>query len=299
MVRYHNQDFSAKEEHPEVTTTFLIMPLYQAILLGIIQGFTEFLPVSSTAHLTLIPRLLNWTDPGLGFDIALHVGTLAAICIYFFQDWVQVIANGLGFSYRGTKPDENSRKLLWFLIVGTIPAAIAGAKFNKYAEGPWRNFVVIGIAMIVIGIVMGVADRFYERKDGLDQMTWKDAITVGLSQAIALVPGVSRSGITISAARFRFLDREASARFSFLLSAPIIAGAASKDALDLHKNGGLPHAMVLPWIVGILVSGIVGILVIAFFLKYLRNNSLAVFVWYRIIFGIIVVALAVFFRIGG
>jgi undecaprenyl-diphosphatase len=130
-------------------------------------------------------------------------------------------------------------------------------------------------------------------------MNWTDAITVGLAQALALIPGVSRSGITISAARFRLLDREASARFSFLLSAPIIAGAASKDALDLRKNGGLPHEMVVPWIVGILVSGVVGIFVIAFFLKYLRHNSLAVFVWYRIIFGIIVVALAVFFRIGG
>lgn len=299
MVRYDNQDFSAKEEGRKVTTTSLIMPLYQAILLGIIQGFTEFLPVSSTAHLTLIPRLLNWTDPGLGFDIALHVGTLAAIFIYFFQDWVQVIANGLGFTYRGAKPDERSRKLLWFLIVGTIPAAIAGAKLNKYAEGPWRNFMVIGIAMVVIGIVMAIADRLYEKKDGLDQMSWPDALTVGLAQALALVPGVSRSGITISAARFRLLDREASARFSFLLSAPIIAGAASKDALDLHKHGGLPHEMVVPWIVGILVSGVVGILVIAFFLKYLRTNSLAVFVWYRIIFGIIVIALAVFFRIGG
>src|ERR1700739_1464231 len=120
------------------------MPLYQAILLGIIQGFTEFLPVSSTAHLTIIPRLLNWQDPGLGFDIALHVGTLAAILIFFFRDWLQVIANGLCFSYRGTRPDENSRNLLWFLIVGTIPAALAGAKLNKYAEEPWRNFYVIG-----------------------------------------------------------------------------------------------------------------------------------------------------------
>ena len=275
------------------------MPLYQAIILGIIQGLTEFLPVSSTAHLTVIPRLAVWNDPGLGFDIALHVGTLAAILIYFFRDWVQVIANGLGFTYRGTRPDENSRKLLWFLIVGTIPAAIVGAKFNRYAEGPWRNFYVIGIAMIVIGALMGIGDRFGKEKHGLDQMSWWDAIVIGLSQALALVPGVSRSGITITAARFRYLDREASARFSFLLSAPVIAGAASKDALDLHKHGGLPQNMQLPWALGIVTSGIVGILVIAFFLKYLRRNSLSVFVWYRIIFGIIVLALAVFFRIGG
>jgi undecaprenyl-diphosphatase len=275
------------------------MPLYQAIILGIIQGLTEFLPVSSTAHLTVIPRLAGWNDPGLGFDIALHVGTLAAIIIYFFRDWIQVIANGLGFPYRGTRPDETSRKLLWFLIVGTIPAAVVGAKFNRYAEGPWRNFYVIGIAMIVIGAVMGIADRFGKEKNGLDQMSWWDAIIIGLAQALALVPGVSRSGITITAARFRRLDRQASARFSFLLSAPVIAGAAAKDALDLRKAGGLPHDMRLPWTLGILASGIVGIVVIAFFLKYLRNSSLAVFVWYRIIFGIMVVALAVFFRVGG
>jgi undecaprenyl-diphosphatase len=275
------------------------MPLYQAILLGIIQGFTEFLPVSSTAHLAVIPRLLHWTDPGLGFDIALHVGTLAAIFVYFFRDWVQVVANGLGFSYRGARPGEQSRKLLWFLIAGTIPAAVAGAKLNEYAEGPWRNLYVIGTAMIVIGIVMAIADRCFEKKNSLDQMSWWDAITVGVAQAGALIPGVSRSGITISAARFRLVGREAAARFSFLLSAPIIAGAAAKDALDLRKNGGLPHEMVVPWIVGIVVSGIVGILVIAFFLKFLRHNTLSLFIWYRIIFGIIVIALAVFFRTGG
>lgn len=275
------------------------MPLYQAIILGIIQGFTEFLPVSSTAHLTIIPRLLNWQDPGLGFDIALHVGTLAAIFIFFFQDWVQIITNGLGFTYRGLKPDENSRKLLWFLVVGTIPAAIAGAKLNKYAEGPWRNFLVIGIAMIVLGIVMGIADRFGREKTKLDAMTWMDALFIGVLQAFALVPGVSRSGITITAARFRDLSREASARFSFLLSAPVIAGAAAKDALDLRKSGGLPPEMRVPYIAGILVSAVVGILVIAFFLRFLRSNSLSWFVWYRVVFGIIIVALAVFFRVGG
>ncbi|HSU59539.1 MAG TPA: undecaprenyl-diphosphatase UppP [Bryobacteraceae bacterium] len=275
------------------------MPLYQAIILAIIQGLTEFFPVSSTAHLAIIPRLLRWTDPGLGFDVALHAGTLAAILIYFFQDWIQVIANGLGFSYRGTKPDENSRSLLWYLVVGTIPVLIAGALLKQYAEGPWRNLYVMGAALIIIGIVMGISDRFGKEKNGLDQMRWGDAIWVGLAQALAVVPGVSRSGITITAARFRHLDREAAARFSFLLSTPAIAAAASKDALDLHKEGGIPPGMTAPYLVGILVSGIVGILVIAFFLKFLRHNSLAVFVWYRIIFGIIVVALAVFFRIGG
>jgi undecaprenyl-diphosphatase len=274
------------------------MPLYQAILLGIVQGLTEFLPVSSTAHLAIIPRLLGWSDPGLGFDIALHVGTLAAIFIFFFRDWVQVIANGFGFSYRGVLPDERSRLLLWYLIVATIPAAIVGAKFNNYAEEQWRTFLVMGTAMVAIGIVMWLADRMAERKSRLDDMTWTDALVVGVAQCFAVIPGVSRSGITISAGRVQRLDRETAAKFSFLLSAPIITGAALHDAWDLHKAGGLPADMRLPWILGIVSSALVGIVVIAFFLQYLRRHSLSVFVWYRIVFGIIIVAL-VFFRKGG
>jgi undecaprenyl-diphosphatase len=275
------------------------MPLYQAIILGIIQGLTEFLPVSSTAHLAIIPALLHWTDPGLGFDIALHVGTLAAIVIFFFRDWVQVITNGLGFPYRGVHPDENSRSLLWFLIVGTIPAAVAGAALNKYAEHAWRTPIVIGVAMIVLGLLMWVADRRGQEKRGLDRLSWSDALSIGVAQAFALVPGVSRSGVTITMARFRHLDREASARFSFLLSAPIIAGAAAKDILDLRKEGGLPPGMRTAYLVGILSSAVVGVIVIAFFLRFLRRNTLNIFVWYRVIFGIIVIALGVFFRIGG
>jgi undecaprenyl-diphosphatase len=275
------------------------MPLYQAIILAIVQGLTEFLPVSSTAHLALVPELMHWKDPGLGFDVALHVGTLAAIFLFFFKDWVQVIANGLGFSYAGSKPDENSRFLLWYLIVGTIPVGIAGLLFGKLAEGTWRSPYVIGTMLIVIGIVMAIGDRVGKEKVGLSQMSWGDAMAVGLAQALAVVPGTSRSGATITAARFRHLDREAAARFSFLLSAPAIGAAAAKDAYDLYKHGGITPDMRLPYLVGILVSAVVGIVVIAFFLKYLKRHSLSIFIWYRVLFGIIVIALAVFFRIGG
>ncbi len=275
------------------------MPLYQAIILAIVQGLTEFLPVSSTAHLAVIPKIFGWTDRGLDFDVALHAGTLAAVIIYFFRDWVQVIANGLGFSYRGSHPDENSRSLLWFLVVATIPVGIAGKALKAYAEGPWRNLYVIGVTMIVVGILLAVADRIGQEKHGLDQMSWTDAISIGMAQAFAIIPGVSRSGITITAARFRHMDREAAARFSFLLSTPAIAAAAASDAFEMRKTGGIPADMRMAYPVGILVSGIVGIIVIAFFLKYLRRNSLAPFAWYRVIFGIIVIALAVFFRNGG
>ena len=273
------------------------MPLYQTIILAIVQGLTEFLPVSSSAHLAVIPKILGWEDPGLDFDIALHVGTLAAILIYFWRDWVQVIANGLGLSYRDTQPGEHDRRLLWFLVAATIPGALVGAAFNKYAETTLRNFYVIGTAMIVLGLIMWIADRVGQEKTAFDSMSWTDAISIGIAQALAIIPGVSRSGSTISMGRFRHLDREAATRFSFLLSAPIIAGSALKDVLDLRKHP-LPPDMRLPWIVGILVSGIVGIFVIGFFLKYLRHHTLSFFVWYRVAFGIIVIALA-FFRIGG
>lgn len=275
------------------------MPLYQAIVLAIVQGLTEFFPVSSSAHLIVIPDFLHWDDGGLVFDVALHVGTLAAIVIYFFRDWVTVIANGLGLSYRGSRPDENSRFLLWYLVIGTIPGALAGFKLDKYAEHAWRSPFIIGTAAIVVAIYMAVADRQGQEKEGLDRLTWSNALTIGVAQAFAIIPGVSRSGSTIATARFLHLDRESAARFSFLLSTPLIAGAALKKFYDIHKEGGLPPEMRVPYAVGILVSAIVGIVVIAFFLKYMRRNSLAVFIWYRIAFGIIVIALAVFFRNGG
>jgi undecaprenyl-diphosphatase len=273
------------------------MPLYQAIVLAIIQGLTEFLPVSSTAHLTVIPDLLGWKDPGLSFDVALHVGTLVAVLAYFFRDWVQVILNGIGISYRGSRPDENSRSLFWLLILGTIPAALAGLKFEKYADAALRTPYIIGGSAIIFGLLMWFADRVSTERHGLDQMTAFDALAVGVSQALAIIPGVSRSGITLTTARFRGFDREAAARFSFLLSTPIIAGAAAKKAWELHKTG-LADDMKLPYLVGVLVSGIVGLIVIAFFMKYLKRHSLSVFVWYRLAFGIIVIALA-FFRVSG
>jgi undecaprenyl-diphosphatase len=276
------------------------MSLYHVIVLAIVQGLTEFLPVSSSAHLATIPALLGWNDPGLNeldFDIALHVGTLAAILIYFWRDWVQVIAHGLGLPYRDTQPGEHNRMLLWLLVAATIPGAVFGVAFNKYAEHMLRNPFIIGTAMIVLGLVMWIADRASQEKTTLDAVTWTDAIAVGCAQALAIIPGVSRSGSTISMGRFRNLDREVATRFSFLLSAPIIAGSALKDVIDLRKTP-LPPEMRLPWVIGILVSGVVGIFVIGFLLRYLQRHNLSVFVWYRVAFGIIVIALA-FFRIGG
>ena len=276
-----------------------LMPLVQVIVLGIIQGLTEFLPISSTAHLVVIPRLLGWPDQGLAFDIALHVGTLAAVLVYFFRDWVQVIAQGLGVQTMGGDPAlRRNRQLLWLLVLGTIPGGIAGLLFQKKAETLWReNLWFIAATSIGVGLIIWLAEAMGSRQRELDNANTTDSLMIGLAQAFAVVPGVSRSGSTIAAGLFRNLDRPAAARFSFLLSTPIIAGAALKDFYDLVKHeGGIPHDMRVAFLLGIVISAITGTLAVGFFMNYLRRRSLGVFVLYRMVFGIIVIALAVFRR---
>ena len=272
------------------------MPLYQVIVLALIQAFTEFLPISSSAHLALAPWLFGWKDPGLTFDIALHAGTLVAVLIYFFRDWIQIIAGGFGLKIGNDPQLKQNPVLLWLLVAGSIPVGIAGLAFNKQAETTWRNPYLIGAMLIVIGILMWMAERTaYGRKD-IGLVGWGDGLTIGFSQALAVVPGTSRSGITITTGLFRSLTREAAARFSFLLSTPAIAAAAAKGIWDIQKHGGIAPGMKMPFVLGVVVSGLAGVVVIAFFLKYLRRNSLMPFVYYRLIFGIIVIALAAFFR---
>jgi undecaprenyl-diphosphatase len=276
------------------------MPLLQAIVLGIIQGLTEFLPISSTAHLIVIPKLLGWPEQGLAFDIALHVGTLAAVILYFFRDWMQIIAQGFGARVGGDSGLQRNRGLLWLLALATIPAGVAGLLFQKKIEGAVRdNLYVIGAMAILIGIVMWMAENAGRKQKDLGHVSTADAVLIGIAQALALIPGVSRSGITMSAGLFRNLERQAAARFSFLLLTPTVAGIALKKFYDLYKHeGGIPHGMQTPMLVGMLVSAITGCIVIRFFLDFLRQRTFGVFVAYRIIFGIIVIALA-FFRFGG
>ena len=280
------------------------MPLLHAIILGIVQGLTEFLPVSSSAHLALIPWLLGWNDQGLSFDIALHVGTVLAVIVYFFRDWMQVIAQGFGLRMGSDPAIGRNPKLLWLLVLGSVPAGIAGLLVKDLAENVWRNNqYLIGSMLILVGLFMWWADKQGSRKKDLGNVSSADSLIIGSAQALALVPGVSRSGITICAGLLRNLDRAAAARFSFLLATPAIAGAAAKDAWDLMRHGGgiaaIPADMRLALVVGVVVSGITGALTIQFFLHYLRKRSLAFFVWYRVIFGIIVIALATFFRYHG
>lgn len=275
------------------------MPLFQVIVLGIIQGLTEFLPISSTAHLVVIPKLLGWPDQGLAFDIALHVGTLVAVLVYFFRDWLQVIAEGLGIRTSGGDPGlQRNRVLLWLLVLATLPAGIAGLLFQKKAETLWReNLFVIAGTSIGVGLLMWLGEMVGRRQKDLGHTNIIDSVVIGFAQAFAVVPGVSRSGSTITAGLFRNLNRETAARFSFLLSTPAVAAAVAKKAWDVHKAGGVAPDMKLPIAVGIIVSGVLGAIVIAFFLRYLRRDSLMPFVYYRIVFGIIVIALAAFLRV--
>ena len=276
------------------------MPLYEVIVLGLVQGLTEFLPISSTAHLTVIPWLFGWKDPGLTFDIALHIGTLVAILLYFFRDWVQVLSQGFGMRTEGDPDLRSNRSLLWYMVAATIPIGIFGYLFNKQAETTWRQPDVIAAMMIGVGGILWWAERVGRKQKDLGHLTFLDAMAIGVAQVLSIVPGTSRSGITIAAGLFRNLDRSSAARFSFLLSTPAIAAAAAKSLYDVIKHeGGIPHDMRVPMAVGILVSGISGALVIHLFIDYLRKGTLNFFIAYRIIFGIMIIALAHFFRLTG
>lgn len=273
------------------------MPLYQAVILAVIQGLTEFLPISSTAHLILFPWLLNWTDPGLAFDVALHAGTLLAVLLFFLRDWVQLTLAGLGLNYPRSANLEQVRlhkRMFWYLAAGTIPAGIVGYKFEHVIEEHLRKPIPIAIAMIAVGLVMWYAEHVAKLDRQLDQTTLTDSLAIGTAQAVALFPGVSRSGITIVEGLFRGMTRETAARFSFLLSTPVIAGAAGKEVPKLMKlaHAGQINLPLSTILVAIAASAIVGYVAIAFFLRYLQTRTLKIFIYYRIVFGIVVLSLA-------
>src|SRR5271157_4412999 len=202
------------------------MPLFHVIVLAVVQGLTEFLPVSSTAHLYLTSWLLGWNTESLDYDIMLHLGTLVAVLVYFLGDWVQIIGQGFGLNV-GRDPElKHNRMLLWQLAVATIPIAVFGALFNHMAETVWRTPVVMGIMLIAIGALLWLADETGKKVRDMASLTTADSLGIGLAQVLSIVPGCSRSGITIAAGLFRNLTRESAARFSFLLSTPAIGGAA-------------------------------------------------------------------------
>ena len=261
------------------------MEIYQALILGIIQGLTELLPISSSAHLQLIPWIFQWNIPE-SFDVALHAGTLLAIAIFFFKDWIQLIKGG--YKKVVKKEDSTEGRMFWYIVIATIPAGILSLVLDKVTEVLFDGrlelkMLVISISLIVMGIILYVVDKKAKSTVKLEEINLKQSVLIGISQAIAAAfPGVSRSGITMTVARGLGVAREPAARYSFLLSTPIVLAATLYKFKDFVFD--------LPFVVGVLASFIVGLLVIKFLLKYLQKGSFKIFAIYRVIFGIFLIA---------
>ena len=277
------------------------MDVIEAIVLGIVQGLTEFLPISSSAHLIIVPWLFGWKDPGVEFDVALHLGTLTAVLAYFWSDWVRIVKALIQSILERRVGDDPDRRIAWYVVIGTIPGAVAGflleSRINDLfhqASNLRTGLLVIGIMMLVMGAVLLLAERVGRHATDMRHLQFSQAMGVGLAQALALIPGVSRSGSTITAGLFFGLKREAAARFSFLLATPIILGAGAKSLYDVLKDqGGIPADMQLAFVAGFLTAAVVGFLCIFFLLRYLQRNSTAPFIWYRFMLGILLIGLVV------
>jgi len=266
--------------------------MIEIIILGILQGIAEFLPISSSAHLIIFRDLFGIGSNLIGemdltFDLALHFGTLLAIIVYFFNDLFKIIKNGV------TKPKSNDGKIFWYLIVATIPAAIVGVLFEDIIDSFFRKeIILIAIALIVMGIIIYLVDKKNKETKDLNKMNIKDAILIGCAQVFALIPGFSRSGTTISAARALKLNKEDAAKFSFYLSAPVIGGAVVLSLLKGDLNLILDNLGIFG--LGILVSFLTGLFCISFLLKFIKKHDFKLFMLYRIILGIIVLGYMIF-----
>lgn len=258
------------------------MNSFQAIVLGIVQGITEMLPISSSAHLIILPMIFNWNVPEW-FDVALHAGTLFAIAIYFFKDWLDLIKKG--FNYVVKKEKTVQGRMFWYIVLATIPGGVIGFILDKYLEEALRRPIIIALALIIMGIALYFVDKKSKNKVSYEKMTLKQTFLIGISQALAFIPGVSRSGVTITTARLLGIKREAAAKFSFMLSAPIVLGATIFKLKDFVFN--------FPCIIGILVSFITGLIVIKFLLNYIQKKDYKIFAIYRVIFGIIILAITI------
>jgi undecaprenyl-diphosphatase len=250
----------------------------EAVLLGIVQGLGEFLPISSSAHLVLVPWFMGWPYAGLSFDVSLHIGTLLAVVGYFWKDWLVLLSDGL------RRAPTIEGRLFWFVVVATIPGALFGYFLEEQAETIFREPLLIGSMLMILGVILYLVDCRVARRKGLAQIELGESIWIGISQALAIIPGISRAGITMTIGRFLGLDREAAARFSFLLAAPIIFGAG---LMQLGKI--TPSQINAPFLTGIIVSAMVGFLSISFLLRYLTRHSFIIFVWYRLLLGAAVI----------
>ncbi len=263
------------------------MSILQALILGIVQGLTELLPISSSGHLEIIPWLLNWTnDPNFvsafeGFDVALHFGTLLAIAIFFFKDWIQLFIGGYNQVVKKKKSTEG--RMFWYLVIATIPGGIIGLILDTFAGDVLKQPVIIAIALIVMGIILYFADKKCKATTDYEHMSFKQTFLIGLSQCLAFIPGTSRSGITMTTGRLMGVDRESSARYSFMLSTPIVFAATIFKIKDFVFSPA--------FFIGVFASFLVGIIVIKWLLNYLKKGSFKGFAIYRVIFGLIILAI--------
>lgn len=264
------------------------MSIFQSIVLGILQGLGEFLPISSTAHLILVPWFFGWSDPGLSFDVALHLGTLIAVIWFFWRDWLIVFQLAFrkisNFKFKILNSAEKySPQQLWLLIIASVPGAIFGMFFDSKAEAAFRNPLLIALTLSVVGLILFLVDKYATHRKELSKMTKVDAFWIGLSQAIAIIPGVSRSGATMTTGLFLGFSREQAARFSFLLSTPIIFGAAIVKVPHLLKAG-----IDVSILFGILASAITGYFAIKYMLRFIQKVGYGPFFWYRMALAAIV-----------
>lgn len=291
------------------------MSVFQAVVLGLVQGVAEFLPISSSAHLIVVPWLLGWEEPGLAFDTALHLGTLTAVFFYFWRDLLGMLRalpvaltrprqllrdlDPAGGWDAATAEEQASGRLALLLVMGTIPALVFGIAGQGaiddlyYADGPSAGVIAaIAIAAMMLGLLLFAAERVAAHQRRIGHLTWRDALAIGFAQATALIPGVSRSGATITAGLFQGLHRADAARFSFLLGVPIIAGAGLKGLFDAFGAGMSSHEITL-FAAGMITSGLSGFLAIWGLLRYLQRANTLVFVGYRLVFGLSLLALII------
>lgn len=264
------------------------MTVFQALVLGLIQGLSEFLPISSSAHLRLTPWLFGWDEPGLSFDVALHLGTLIALVWFFWQEWLMLGSAFFAILRKRRIETDQERRLAW-VVIATIPGGLAGYFLQDLAKGEFRNPVLNGVMLMVMGVILWAVDRFARQDRPLAAMNLRDAILIGVAQMFAIVPGVSRSGSTMTAGRALGFNREAAAVFSFLLSLPIITAAVVFEGRHAIEDG-----ISAPLITGVIASALSGWLAISVLLKFVARHSYGVFAVYRLIFGAIVLAIAAY-----
>ena len=265
------------------------MDTLQSFILGIVQGITEFLPISSTGHLALLPWLFSWNDEGLPFNIALHLGSLFAILVYFNKDWNRIISEFLRCLARGSFSESIDGRIGLYLVIGTIPGVIAGFTFESYASGILRNPLSIAAFLALFGIFLYIGDRTTDGTKEIKDMDIRDCLYFGIAQAFAIIPGVSRSGVAATGGLLRNYKREEAAKFSFMLGAPLITGAAVLESrhisLDTMTSG--------PFVVGVLSSAVTAFFVIKFLLSFLRKQSYRIFVYYRIALAAVIVLITI------